>query len=57
MIYFVIIAMILLLNLIFNGEMHVSFKPYFICHTCACVSAIMYELGNKSKNYEWSTIS
>ena len=38
-------------NLMFNNETIGSFKTYFIRRTRASVSAIVHELGKKSKNY------
>ena len=45
------LVLFLSFNLIFNNEKISSFKTYFIRRTRVSVSAIMYELGNKSKNY------
>ena len=43
----------LVLMLSFNIIWSQSFKTHFIRRTRASVSAIMHELGNKSKNYYW----
>ena len=45
------IVMMISLNLMFSNDIVQSFKTYFIRRVRASVSAIMYELGNKSKNY------
>jgi hypothetical protein len=50
-IYLITMVIILSLNLIFINSILYSFKTYFICYTWASISAIMYELGKKSKNY------
>ena len=49
--YLICLVLFLSFNLIFNNETISSFKTYFIRRTRASVSAIMHELGNKSKNY------
>ena len=45
------IVMMISLNLMFSNDIVQSFKTYFIRRVRVSVSAIMYELGNKSKNY------
>ena len=47
----IFIVMMISLNLMFSNDIVQSFKTYFIRRVRASVSAIMYELGNKSKNY------
>ena len=49
--YIITMVMMLSLNLMFNEETFSCFKTFFIRRTRASVSAIMCELGNKSKNY------
>ena len=45
------LVLMLSFNIIWNNEIAQSFKTHFIRCARASVSAIMYELGNKSKNY------
>ena len=45
------LVMMLSLNLIFNNDVATSYKTFVIHRTRSSVSAIMYELGNKSRNY------
>ena len=45
------LALMLSFNIIWNNEIAKSFKTHFIRRARASVSAIMHELGNKSKNY------
>ena len=45
------LVLMLSFNIIWNNEIAKSFKTHFIRRARASVSAIIYELGNKSKNY------
>ena len=49
--YLICLVLMLSFNLMFNNETIRSFKTHCIRRTRKSVSAIMYELGKKSKNY------
>ena len=49
--YLICLVLMFSFNLIFNNENIRSFKTHCIRRTRKSVSAIMYELGKKSKNY------
>ena len=49
--YLMCLVLFLSFNLMFNNETISSFKTHTIRRTRASVSAMMCELGNKSKNY------
>ena len=49
------LVMMLSMNLILSNNIIQSYKTYVIRRVRASVSAIMYELGSKSKNYHRMT--